>query len=340
MVNGFSVIMPTYNQAYFIRRAVLSLIRQSYPLWELIIVNDGSTDGSPKLIEQYALWDSRIKVISQTNQGLSVARNAGLDIATGDYVMFIDSDDYISLNVCQSASSFIQKNGTFDVLQYGRYRFNDKMQIKQEIFWEDVDQYVGIEFLEKSILSDRFYASSCHKIYRNGFLAEYNLHFIRGILHEDYSFVFQALVYAHSIGLLKECYYYYRYTPGSITNVIKKKDLDVLITVKFLEDFCDGVNPDIKEQYYFKKTIYSWVAGVICFKYPSRFPLSREANAIVKKVLHDPVFGKYVSYFAYKKDGPWVYRLSAWLALNIYPLFVLMLCLNYNMKKLFRKRIF
>ena len=166
------------------------------------------------------------------------------------------------------------------------------------------------------------------------------MYFIRGILYEDYSFVFQSLVYARRIGILRDCYYYYRYTAGSITNVVKEKDKDMLKTVRFLEDFCDKVAPSLKLEYFFMKNTYSWVCGGICFKYPSRFPFSKEANAIVRSVLYDPIFKRYVSYFAYGKNVPLRYKIPSWLSLNSYPLYVLVLWLNHNIKKLLKMKMF
>lgn len=91
-----SVIIPVYNVANFLKYSIESIIKQTYENLEIIIVNDGSTDGSKEICEEYAKKDNRIKLINQKNQGLSVARNAGLNIATGKYVGFIDSDDIVS----------------------------------------------------------------------------------------------------------------------------------------------------------------------------------------------------------------------------------------------------
>ena len=94
MVNGFSVIMPTYNQAYFICRAVMSLIRQSYPQWELIIVNDGSTDATDRIIGDLP-QDERIKYLHYSdNRGMGYALNKGLDAARYGYIAYLPSDDF------------------------------------------------------------------------------------------------------------------------------------------------------------------------------------------------------------------------------------------------------
>ena len=93
-----SIIMPVYNSEKFVSEAIESVLNQSYKNWELLIVNDGSTDQSPKIINDYAEKDSRIKVFHRNNQGVSMARNFALDRICGEYVTFIDSDDVYLIN--------------------------------------------------------------------------------------------------------------------------------------------------------------------------------------------------------------------------------------------------
>ena len=109
-----SVIVPVYNVSPYLREAIDSVINQTYKELEIIIVDDGSTDGSGAICEEYASSDSRIKLIHQSNRGLSGARNTGLECATGDFVAFVDSDDSISpvfietlVNALSSASASI-----------------------------------------------------------------------------------------------------------------------------------------------------------------------------------------------------------------------------------------
>ena len=90
-----SVIVPVYNAEKYLKKCLLSVINQTYKDWELILVDDGSTDKSPQIIDNIGKRDARIKVIHQKNAGPGVARNHGLEIAMGDYIVFLDSDDFI-----------------------------------------------------------------------------------------------------------------------------------------------------------------------------------------------------------------------------------------------------
>ena len=93
----FSIIIPVYNVEKYLRDCLDSVLAQTYPDWEAVCVNDGSTDGSSVILEEYSSKDSRFKVFNQANGGLSLARNTGLDEAKGDYILFLDSDDWLEM---------------------------------------------------------------------------------------------------------------------------------------------------------------------------------------------------------------------------------------------------
>lgn len=105
-----SIIVPVYNVAPYLRQCMDSLINQTYRNIEIICVNDGATDESGAILAEYAAKDSTIKVISQKNAGLSAARNVGFSFATGDYVMYVDSDDWIDLETCETAVAIAVKH--------------------------------------------------------------------------------------------------------------------------------------------------------------------------------------------------------------------------------------
>ena len=124
MVNGFSVIMPTYNQAYFICRAVMSLIRQSYPQWELIIVNDGSTDATDRIIGDLP-QDERIKYLHYSdNRGMGYALNKGLDAARYGYIAYLPSDDFFYADHLRDLKQAFEADDRV-VLVYSGLNFDD-----------------------------------------------------------------------------------------------------------------------------------------------------------------------------------------------------------------------
>lgn len=105
----FSVIIPIFNVEKFLSKCIESILSQSYPNWELILVNDGSSDKSPQICDTFASKDSRIKVINKSNQGVSKARNSGLDIARGKYICFVDADDIIAPTLFETLLPFTKK---------------------------------------------------------------------------------------------------------------------------------------------------------------------------------------------------------------------------------------
>ena len=102
-----SVIIPVYNVEPYLEQCLDSVINQTYKNLEIICINDGSTDNSLKILEKYQKKDNRIKLINQKNKGLSEARNAGLDVAKGEYIAFVDSDDYLELNAYEEAMNVV-----------------------------------------------------------------------------------------------------------------------------------------------------------------------------------------------------------------------------------------
>ena len=117
-----SIIIPVYNVEGYLVECLNSVVNQTYRDIEIIIVNDGSTDSSFSIIQQYQLQDERIKIINQENQGLSAARNAGIKKVSGEYIWFVDSDDYITIDACEKIVEKLKQNN-YDLLIVGRFRF-------------------------------------------------------------------------------------------------------------------------------------------------------------------------------------------------------------------------
>lgn len=119
-----SIIVPVYNTATFLNRCIDSILTQKYTNFELILIDDGSKDQSGKICGEYAQKDSRIVVIHKPNGGQSSARNAGLNIAKGDYITFVDSDDYISMDCYQNNMEILSRDKSIDILEYPIYTVN------------------------------------------------------------------------------------------------------------------------------------------------------------------------------------------------------------------------
>jgi glycosyltransferase involved in cell wall biosynthesis len=164
-----SVIVPIFNAELYLAKCIESLIRQPYTALQIILVNDGSTDNSLAIAQKYAVQDSRIEVYTQTNQGQSVARNLGLQYAQGEYISFVDADDYVDEDYYVT---LMQHIGELDCVQIGYRRVTAQ----------------GKVLLEK--LPKHFYqfTSPCMRLYRRELFVKHNLRFPSGMIYEDVVF--------------------------------------------------------------------------------------------------------------------------------------------------------
>lgn len=330
-----SIVIPVYNTAKYLPQCLDSVINQTHTNLEIIVVNDGSTDDSLQILKLYKERDPRIIVLNQKNQGQSVARNVGMQMVSSEYVLFIDSDDYIALDTCE----FINKNSVekkYDIVIFGRNRFWDDSErlVYDEVQINKCSYCSGEEYLFEHIANDTFTASPCNKAFKKNILKEHSIMFEKGIIYEDLFFVFKALLFAHDVKLIEQPLYFYRQSrPFSTVNTIKDKDKDVLLTIELLERLMEQEKSVLLNSKEFKILIYRWVCSAVIFKYPCKAPCSMKANQIVKYILHDSRFEKYVNYIIMEKKVEWRWRVSAWLLLHCYPLYVIIVYGLYVIKK-------
>lgn len=226
----FSVIIPVYNAENYLRRCLDSLEQQSFKDFEMIVVNDGSNDNSLSIIQKYASKDSRIKVISQKNQGLSVTRNNALQIAQGKYIAFIDADDWIEPDFLEKMF-FSTQSSNADVIQSGFIQ-NEVSTIyypKKLITFSDILLNINKCFV-------------WNKLWKADFLKENGLRFIPNIYYEDVPFCLMAAFYAKSWNIIDYAGYHYEINPLSITNNVSvekvaKRQKDKQIIIQKMVDF-------------------------------------------------------------------------------------------------------
>jgi glycosyltransferase involved in cell wall biosynthesis len=213
-----SIILPVFNVKPYLTECLESIANQTYYNFELIAVNDGSTDDSLALLEQYAQKDGRIKIISQDNKGLSGARNTGLMHAKGHYIFFVDSDDYVAPELVEyGVASF--KRYDADLVLFNHTTFDEATGVRQhkiKPLKEDLMSNRALLKAGNELKSDTFFPVWLYA-YRNDFLKLSSLRFYEGILHEDILFTPTALSYANKVAILPECLYIYRKRAGSIT---------------------------------------------------------------------------------------------------------------------------
>ncbi len=136
--NKISIIMPVYNVEEYLEKSLDSVVGQTYKDLEIICIDDGSQDGTLSILEKYAEKDERIVLLKQENQGVAVARNRAIDIATGEFMMFVDGDDWLETDACETLISIMEKEEKPDVIMYSYYReYADRSLLKENIFPED-----------------------------------------------------------------------------------------------------------------------------------------------------------------------------------------------------------
>ena len=232
-----SVILPVFNGEKYIEKAIKSVLNQSLKDFELIIVNDGSTDKTLSIINSFD--DSRITVINQSNQGPGTSRNNALKIACGDYIMFLDADDWFSDDALKLAYSEALKYGT-DLTFFQMINYNNGKTYEND--WFNLSSFD--ESFENRVFSPEETAGSifdlsvgvCQKIYNHDFLKGINARFPKGIYFEDMPFFFYVYLKARRISVFKKVLYYRRKHDESITHVVDEKFLDTVRAGQILMD--------------------------------------------------------------------------------------------------------
>ncbi|MBU3101554.1 MULTISPECIES: glycosyltransferase family 2 protein [Clostridium] len=203
-----SVIVPVYNSEKYIKKCIESIINQSYRDIEIVFINDGSTDGSLNIIQKYKKLDNRIKVINQSNSGVSAARNNGIKNSIGDYITFVDSDDYIDSKMIDKCAESLKNT---DLLISGfTYEFKDKNEDKtyESSFICNSKEFVQnyfMESFEKLLLYGPY-----NKLYKRTIINKYDIKFDEDYsICEDAMFVFDYLLKCEKISGITENFYYY-----------------------------------------------------------------------------------------------------------------------------------
>lgn len=246
MKKSLSIIIPVYKVEEFIKNCLESVYAQDVPIdsYEVIVVNDGTPDNSMNIVLEFANKYENLRIINQENRGLSVARNNGLNVALGEYVWFVDSDDWIKENCLKKIMDLIDDHQT-DVLSMPLlYFYEQKGKINKEDFYASKIQIIS----GKEYLFNKFpYGASQRYILKRAFLSKNNLNFYPDLLHEDGVFGPKILYMAKQVCVLNQSFYNYRIRSlGSIMSSWKKKNSeDLVFGYKILELFVNNLN--IKE---------------------------------------------------------------------------------------------
>ena len=214
---SISIIMPIYNCEAYVENAILSIIEQTFTSWELIAVDDGSTDNSSSILERLASSDARIKVHHQKNAGVSAARQSGLDKTKGKYIIHVDADDWVEPNYLQELYDTIETTRA-DMVWCDAY-------VNESGVWKQPCQ-PNVDILLHSLLQQKIWGTLWNRLWRAE-ICKRESFLINCSMWEDLSFVFKCLLHAKSIAYLPKPLYHYRMNENSLTHTQQQKEISV-----------------------------------------------------------------------------------------------------------------
>lgn len=224
---AISVIVPIYKVEDYLDCCIDNVLAQTFADFELILVDDGSPDGSGRICDDYALKDSRIRVIHKENGGLSSARNAGLDAARGKYVYFLDGDDWIREDLLEKAASGMEEGNDMVAFRY-LYIYPDRSEAQRSFFrdseFKTPTASERLAFISQTLLAYKIGWEACTRVFRRSLIEEHGLRFAdnRKIFAEDLYFSLCYCAHMTRAKYMDECLYYYRQRDDSIMGVQRK----------------------------------------------------------------------------------------------------------------------
>lgn len=238
----FSIVTPVYNVEAYLDECINSVLEQSISDFELILVNDGSLDNSGAICDSYAQKDSRVKVIHKTNEGPTVARTLGVEIACGKYVIFLDSDDKIALDLLEHLTKILLEYKP-DVILFNGIRFGSgssevyNTKMNQGIYGkESIGKiYSGLIYNDKDEIAIQY--GICMKVFVREQYITYQCNVPKELYKgEDLAVCAPLIAQCNSVYVSEKCGYYYRDTPGSLMNSFNKEEVNqIKILAKYLD---------------------------------------------------------------------------------------------------------
>lgn len=283
-----SIIIPVYNVETYLRQCLTSLINQTLRNIEIICVDDGSTDGSHAILQEYAAQDERIHIITQNNAGLSIARNAGMKVVQAPYVMFCDSDDWYEPNMCEvmyhSIDGFDEAAFSMCGVHIEWEYQTSREQIRGHESWWKI-RHKGLVELSGKMFLHGFPAAVCNKIFRRDFLLKYHIQFPKGLKQEDYYFHNVCVAHASHMVFVQEKLYHYRQRQGSI-------DYDIYHNKPFASTDRMRIAMLLWEYYKKHNLLGKWNGYIAerwieCLKASLRRERSKKARKLITRIARD-----------------------------------------------------
>lgn len=244
----FSVIVPVYNVEKYLAKCLDSIINQTDQDFELIVVNDGTKDNSQSIIDEYVeKYPSKVKSFIKENGGLSDARNYGVERAKGEYIVFVDSDDYINEKLLEKLSEEIDKYTDIDVIGYNFASMNENYEQIDVTTRPKESNIDGQKAISSLILDKKYFEPAWGFAYRLDYWKENNFKYIKGLYHEDFALTPLVILKAKKVSFIDFDGYYYITTQNSITrnsNIEKERRLaeDLLKGYDYLKEELEKAN--------------------------------------------------------------------------------------------------
>lgn len=281
-----SIIVPVYNVEQYIGKCIESLGNQTLEDIEIIMVDDGSTDNSAKIIKRCMRKYSQIKYYKKENGGLSDARNYGLEYATGKYIGFVDSDDYVDLDMYRKMYEKAQKDNS-DIVECNVYWIYPKKS--------KID--IGFRYRTRKEMLTNARVMACNKIYKKDLLNKSKIKFTKGIKYEDVEFFYKLVPYINNVSFVKEPLYYYMQRNTSIANTQNEKNADIFIAlnnvIKYYKE--NGLYNEYKEE-----LEYTYTRLLLC---SSLKRISKVKNKNIRKQLLNQTWIELNENFPYWKEN-------------------------------------
>ncbi|WMJ85814.1 glycosyltransferase family 2 protein [Anaerocolumna sp. MB42-C2] len=243
----FSIIIPIYNVEKYLNKCVSSILKQDFVDFELLLINDCSTDNSLQIAQEY-VKDNRVQLINkESNSGLSDTRNIGIRNAKGQYIIFIDSDDYVELGCFHKLFEVISENKFPDIVYTGFIEERGNNSLLKYGYASQKNRYFdGNAFLRSELKKRTLYAAACFGIYKRELLISNNLLFKSGIFHEDELWTPQVVYHANSVYTSEMAFYHYIRRNESITKVKDKTQngLDLIESCNELDKIFQSIEDD------------------------------------------------------------------------------------------------
>ncbi|MCE5175151.1 MAG: glycosyltransferase [Bacteroidales bacterium] len=304
-MSKISIIVPVYNVEAYLDRCVQSLLNQTYHNLEIILVDDGSPDNSGKICDRYAEKDTRIRVIHKTNGGLSDARNVGIEMAIGDYLGFVDSDDFIHSEMYETLYlNLINSNADISICSYEKV-YDGKIVAND--LRNEVSVMSNIEAIDHFFTFDSAnFNAPWNKLYKTELFA--GIKFPKGKTREDEYTIYKLIYKSKRIALSEKVMYYYFQNKGSIMH-----DKSLMIELDYADAMEDRIVffADNKQSEFYKRTLIRYCIWLICAAYMFRKERHVEPEFYLNlQERRKKIIDRLLDEFCLPKHSQFVYRLA------------------------------